>query len=119
MKKKCYAIHYTDTKENIITMSWTECECLIKGKRNMFKGFVTKEEAHDWLASITPNAEHRHNKQVQKAKTLKKEKVSQIQYSFSIDKSLSIDLENKLIRMHLSFDELIDDLIRDYLYSTE
>ena len=85
----------------------------------MYKGFYTYEEAEQWLKGITPLQEKRHKERVKKAQALREAKKNSVKYMFSIDKKLSDDLQEKLTVLHISFNRLMDDLIRDYLYGEE
>ena len=118
-KKKCYAIHYVGKNEDVIVTSWDECQRLTKGRNNMFKGFMSEEEAKLWLASITKQSEERHNQLVEKSKAIKKAQKEKVAYQFRIDKEMSDDLDKKLLELHLTVDRLMGDLISDYLYCGE
>ena len=56
---------------------------------------------------------------MKKAQALREAKKNSVKYMFSIDKKLSDDLQEKLTVLHISFNRLMDDLIRDYLYGEE
>lgn len=117
--KKFYAIHFINDNENIITESWSECQELTKGRNNMFKGFMSKEDAEGWLSQITPDQEERHNEMVKTNRIVKTMKQSQVQYAFRIDKKMSDDLQEKLNALHISIDKLMNDMIYEYLYGEE
>lgn len=118
-KKNCYAVHWIDEKKDFIVKSWDECQKLTKGHNNMFKGFMSDDEAKEWLKGITKQKEEKHSEQVKKNREIKKIKKDRIQYMFRIDKNLSDDLQKELNNLHISVDRLMDDLIRDYLYGEE
>lgn len=119
VNKKFYAIHFINDNENVITESWTECQELTKGRNNMFKGFMSREDAEEWLSQITPDQEERHNEMVKKNRIVKTMKQSQVQYAFRIDKKMSDDLQEKLDALHISIDKLMNDMIYEYLYGEE
>lgn len=50
-KNKFYAYYITTNKDSGITESWGSCSSIIKGQSARYKGFVTKADAIDWLAS--------------------------------------------------------------------
>jgi len=116
LKKKYYAIHYIGNSQNFIVTDWNECQALMKGHNNMFKGFMTKEAATEWLTGITNAQEETHIKRVEQQKAAKKISHSTVEYRLHIDKKLSDDLQKKLQSIHISIDVLMNDLIREYLY---
>ena len=117
--KNCYAIHLINEKKNVVVKSWSQCQQITKGHNNMFKGFMTEEEAWEWLNGITSVQEKKHDEIVAKRKAIKDMKKNMIEYRFRIDRNLSDDLQKELSRLNLSVDRLMDDLIRDYLYGEE
>ncbi len=50
--KKYYAIK-EGRKSNLIVESWTECKELTQGCRSIFKAFITKDEAEEYLRGDT------------------------------------------------------------------
>ena len=118
-KKNYYAIRLINEKKNIVVKKWSECQQITKGHNNMFKGFMTEEEACEWLKEITPKQEKKHDEMVKQQREVKKLKKDRVLYQFRIDQKLSDDLQKKMAEMHLTVDRLMDDLIRDYLYGED
>lgn len=114
-KKKFYAIHLINEKEDIVVKTWAECQKIIKGHNNMFKGFITEQEAREWLKGITEEQEKKHDEIVAYQKEMKRIKKSQKEYRFLLDEKTSQLFQEKLKRMHHKADEVIKDFIKEYI----
>lgn len=114
-KKKYYAVHWIDEKEDMIVTTWPECQKKIKGHNNMFKGFQSEEEAKKWLAGITVQQERKHDEMVKKGKELKRINKSKVRYQFRLDKELSDKFKEKLRIMRVDVDTVVTDFIREYV----
>lgn len=118
-KKKCYAIHFIGNKKDVIVDSWTECQELMKGHNNMFKGFMTEEEAKKWLGGITGEQEDLHDQQVRDRREAKRIKDNQIEYRFVMDNELSEAFQKKLNGLHYSINRIMNEMVREYVYGED
>lgn len=114
-KKNCYAIHLINDKKDMVVKTWAECQNLTKGRNNMFKGFMTEQDAWEWLKSITEEQEKKHDEIVAYQKEIKRIKQSQKEYRFRLDERTSRLFQEKLERMHMKADEVIKDFVREYI----
>lgn len=115
VKKSCYAIHLINEKKDMVVRTWAECQSITKGHNNMFKGFMSEQEAWDWLNGITVEQEKKHDEIVAYQREIKRRKKSQKEYRFRLDEQTSQLFQEKLERMHMNADEVIKDFIREYI----
>lgn len=115
-KKNFYAIHYIGTRENIIVKTWAECQKKTKGRANMFKGFITEDEAHKWLAEIDPKKEATHQKQAERSKEAKKNPTGKVSFSIKLERKAVSDLRKKAETFNMPVEFLVENLILEYLY---
>ncbi len=113
--KKCYAIHFINEKRDEIVFSWRECQEKMKGHNNMFKGFMTEEEAKKWLTGITKEKEEHHNKQVELHKQQKRAKNIKIStpktYTFMLDEKYSKVLDEWLSARKMKLSDYMKEII--------
>ena len=114
--KKFYALHFIGEKQDEIVESWTEAQEKLKGYNNMFKSFLTEEEAKAWLADITPDKEIKHNVQVEKSRQVKKEKAQYKKYSVSLPPDVAKVVDELLDKRRTTISAIVEDFIRtDYM----
>lgn len=114
--KKYYALHFIGKKQDEIVESWAEAQEKLKGHNNMFKSFLTEEEAKSWLAGITPDKEKQHNAQVEKSRQEKKEKAQYKKYSVNLPPDVAAVVDGLLEKRRTTISALVEDFIRtDYM----
>ena len=107
-KKNYYAIHFIDEKRDEIVTSWEECQRKMKGRHNMFKGFMTKEEALAWLGGITKEAEERQTAQANKHRKFAS---NSKQYVVTLDCAHGKTLDEWLRKRKLTLNEYLTEVI--------
>lgn len=110
--KNYYAIHYIGDKEDVIVHNWPACLEARRGYPNLFKKFETDEAARRWLASITPEQEHKH---LQTMEYVNAKNANKVQRTVWIDTDLLAEVEVKLSHMNVKLTDLVEDLLRDYI----
>ena len=115
-KKNFYAIHYIGSGENIIVKTWAECQKKTKGRANMFKGFVTEEEAREWLAGMDSKKETLHIKRYEKRKEVKKLPAGKVSFPIKLERQAISDLHKKAESFNMPMEFLVENLILEYLY---
>ena len=116
MKKNFYAIYLIEKDEKIIVDSWQKCEQILKGNNHLQKGFVTKEEAEEWLNSLTAKDINKHNAIMDKIKSNKQQKIATNKsYTITIDKELAKKFDEKLRKMHFDAQYVLNDCIKEWV----
>ena len=111
-RKNWYAIHFIDDqKKDVIVSDWGDAQNIMKGHNNMFKGFMTREEADKWLLDISVNDEQRHNKFVKEIKGRKRLPKTKT-YIIKLPEDVAKVLDEKLGELHITAGELFEDFVR-------
>lgn len=114
--KKYYAIHFIDEKRDEIVSSWPDAQKKMKGHNNMFKSFLSEEDAKTWLSGITPDKEAKHNKNVEKGIQIKKEKAKNKKYVVSLPSDVAAVLDGLIEKRRTTVSAIVEDFIRtDYM----
>ena len=115
-RKKFYAIHLIKEKKDIIVEDWTEAQKIMKGNKNLFHGFATKEEAQSWLDGITPQDEAKHIANVDRAK---KKIANCKKYSIQLPLDVAEVLDGLCSKWNKNASAILEDLIRTEYMSDE
>lgn len=115
-RKNCYAIHFLDNGEDVIVKTWADCQKRTKGRGNMFKGFMSEDEAREWLASITGKKEQAHKEQVKRSKEIKRAKGTKATYLVQLEPEADKAFRKRVMEIGMPAEKLIENLILEYLY---
>jgi viroplasmin and RNaseH domain-containing protein len=113
VKQKYYAIKEGKGVKDKIVTTWSECQKLVLGYPAVYKSFITKDEAMDYLGTI--------NVAKVKAQTKKgmeftnKQKSTTKVLSVRLDKELVVDFNKKCDEIGLSKEIILKGMLEEWL----
>lgn len=119
--KKWYAIKSIDMNQvDLIVTTWKECEELVSHHKAVYKSFLTKEEAEDYLKNMTRNEQTKIIDQMQYNREKRKErKETTTLVKAYIPNEIYNQFQEKLKKMHYDQESTIIDLIQDWSNFTD
>ena len=135
-KKNFYAIKRGKNKtKNIIVDSWDECAKLVLGYNAIYKGFVTREEAEEFLNSnedkgSSGEVSNKKLKELEKDMEMLKEQINKsndkknkkkrksknsVQFEINIPKDLYEVFINKCSELNMSESDVIKNMIQEWV----
>lgn len=117
--KKYYAIKSGINTKDKIVETWDECKKLTHGYPSIYKSFLTKKEAEEYLGSIKDVKAklEKNNKAMTYKKDLKKNTVyvaNEIK-GFRVDKELWKSFEDKCAKMEMDKNKALLELIKEWI----
>lgn len=112
-KTKYYAIKEGKGVSNIVVTTWEECSKLVLGYNAVYKSFLSREEADDYLGIVTVK-----KVKEQMRKSIRHRRVNKgltISLSIEVPKELYEKFQNKCIEFETTEEKVLLSMIKEWL----